>query len=123
MKILVVEPMKEPYEKEIQGSLEEMQAIVGGYIQAVYPFEDPVAVVCNEEGKLMGLPYNRLLQDDSGRPYDVLCGTFFVTGLGDADFASLSPDLMRKYKSMYSKEMLLPFPKDTPKKEKHTHER
>jgi len=78
MKILVVEPMKEPYAKEIQGTLEEMQAIVGGYIQAVYPFEDPVAVVCNDEGKLMGLPYNRLLRDDSGRPYDVLCGTFFV---------------------------------------------
>ena len=35
MKILIVEPMKEPYEKEIQGTLEEMQAIVGGYIQAV----------------------------------------------------------------------------------------
>lgn len=123
MKILIVEPMKEPYEKEIQGTLEEMQAIVGGYIQAVYPFEDPVAVVCNEEGKLMGLPYNRLLRDDSGRPYDVLCGTFFVAGLGEEDFASLPADLMKKYKSMYTKEMLLPFPKDKPNKEKHTHER
>ena len=122
MKILIVEPMKEPYEKEIQGTLEEMQAIVGGYIQAVYPFEDPVAVVCNEEGKLIGLPYNRLLRDDAGRPYDVLCGTFFVAGLGEADFASLPADLMKRYKTMYTKEMLLPFPKDKPK-EKHTHER
>ena len=50
MKVLVVEPLKECYAKEI-GGLEEMQALVGGYIQAVYPFEDPVAVVCNEEGK------------------------------------------------------------------------
>ena len=122
MKILIVEPMKEPYEKEIQGTLEEMQAIVGGYIQAVYPFEDPVAVVCNEEGKLIGLPYNRLLRDVAGRPYDVLCGTFFVAGLGEADFASLPADLMKRYKTMYTKEMLLPFPKDKPK-EKHTHER
>ena len=123
MKILVVEPMKEPYEKEIQGTLEEMQAIVGGYIQAVYPFEDPVAVVCNDEGKLMGLPYNRLLKDDTGRPYDVLCGTFFVAGLGEENFTSLPDRLMEKYKKMYSKEMLLPFPKEKPKKEKHRQER
>lgn len=123
MKILVVEPMKEPYEKEIQGTLEEMQAIVGGYIQAVYPFEDPVAVVCNDEGKLMGLPYNRLLRDDVGRPYDVLCGTFFVAGLGEENFTSLPDRLMEKYKAMYSKEMLLPFPKDKPKKEKNPYER
>lgn len=123
MKILVVEPMKEPYEKEIHGTLEEMQAIVGGYIQAVYPFEDPVAVVCNDEGKLMGLPYNRLLKDDTGRPYDVLCGTFFVAGLGEENFTSLPDRLMEKYKAMYSKEMLLPFPKDNSKKEKHRQER
>ena len=123
MKILVVEPMKEPYEKEIQGTLEEMQAIVGGYIQAVYPFEDPVAVVCNDEGKLMGLPYNRLLKDDTGRPYDVLCGTFFVAGLGEDNFTSLPDRLMEKYKAMYSKEMLLPFPKEKSSREKRRQER
>ena len=123
MKILVVEPMKEPYEKEIQGTLEEMQAIVGGYIQAVYPFEDPVAVVCNDEGKLMGLPYNRLLKDDTGRPYDVLCGTFFVAGLGEENFTSLPDRLMEKYKAMYSKEMLLPFPKEKSSREKRRQER
>ena len=123
MKILVVEPMKEPYEKEIQGTLEEMQAIVGGYIQAVYPFEDPVAVVCNDEGKLMGLPYNRLLKDDTGRPYDVLCGTFFVSGLGEENFTSLPDRLMEKYKAMYSKEMLLPFPKEKTSREKRRQER
>lgn len=123
MKILVVEPTKEPYEKEIQGTLEEMQAIVGGYIQAVYPFEDPVAVVCNEEGKLMGLPCNRLLKDDAGRPYDVLCGTFFVAGLDSEDFTSLPDRLMREYQDIYSKEMVLPIPNNKPKKEKNNHER
>lgn len=115
--------MKEPYEKEIQGTLEKMQAIVGGYIQAVYPFEDPVAVVCNDEGKLMGLPYNRLLKDDTGRPYDVLCGTFFVAGLGEENFISLPDRLMEKYKAMYGKEMLLPFPKEKTSREKHRQER
>ena len=76
MKVLVVEPLKECYTKEING-LKEMQALVGGYIQAVYPFEDPVAVVCNEEGKNLGLPFNRPLLDEHGLPYDIICGTFF----------------------------------------------
>ena len=87
MKVLVVEPLKECYTKEING-LKEMQALVGGYIQAVYPFEDPVAVVCNEEGKNLGLPFNRPLLDEHGLPYDIICGTFFVAGLGAEDFAS-----------------------------------
>ena len=57
MRILVVEPTKDPYVKEIDGSLASMQAIVGGFIQAVEPFEDPnVLLVCNEEAKLLGLP-------------------------------------------------------------------
>lgn len=57
MRILVVEPTKDPYVKEIDGSLASMQAIVGGYIQAVEPFDDPnVLLLCNEEAKLLGLP-------------------------------------------------------------------
>ena len=47
MNVLVVEPMKKPYPKEIDGSLESMQELVGGTIQAVYPFVDQVALVCN----------------------------------------------------------------------------
>ena len=58
MKILVVEPLKVPYEKEIDGSLESMQAVVGGLIQLLYPFEDSeLALICNDEGKILGLPY------------------------------------------------------------------
>ena len=56
MKILVVEPLEAPKIKEIDGSLEAMQKEVGGYIQALFPFEEPVALICNEEGKLHGLP-------------------------------------------------------------------
>ena len=52
MTILVVEPMKPPTVQEIDSSLESMQKIVGGDIEAVYPFDDPVAIVCNEEGKM-----------------------------------------------------------------------
>ena len=53
--VLVVEPGKEPYAKEIDSGLESLQHEIGGYIQAVYPFEEPVAIVCNEEAKLEGL--------------------------------------------------------------------
>ena len=45
MRILVVEPTKDPYVKEIDGSLASMQSIVGGYIQAVSPFEDPTVLL------------------------------------------------------------------------------
>jgi hypothetical protein len=47
MEVMAVEPGKHPYIKNIDGSLESMQKIVGGMIQAVYPFEDLVALVCN----------------------------------------------------------------------------
>ena len=67
MRILVVEPTKDPYVKEIDGSLASMQAIVGGFIQAVEPFDDPnVLLVCNEEAKLLGLPENRFLRNRNG---------------------------------------------------------
>ena len=55
MRILLVEPGKRPVLKEIDGSLKSMQEIVGGTIQAIYPFEEPVALICNDEGKLLGL--------------------------------------------------------------------
>ena len=74
-----------------------MQAFVGGAIQAIYPYEDPVAIVCHEEGKLLGLEYNRALRDETGAVYDILCGPFFVCGLGEEDFADLPEDLMDKY--------------------------
>ena len=52
--VLIVEPGKKPYVKEIDSGLESLQHEVGGYIEAIYPYEDPVALVCNEEGKLEG---------------------------------------------------------------------
>ena len=68
---------------------------------ASYPFEDPVAIVYNDDGKLMGLPLNRALRDESGEAYDVVAGTFLVVGLGEEDFASLSPELTQKYEELF----------------------
>ena len=81
MKILVIAPLEEPVLREIDGSLAAMQRIVGGLIQAVYPFEEPVALVCHDEGKLLGLPLNRALyHPETGELCDVIAGTFFLCG-------------------------------------------
>ena len=97
MTVLVVEPRKEPYVKEIDPGLHSLQAEVGGDIGAAYPFRDPVALVCNDEGKLIGLDLNRGLRDENGELYDIMAGTFLVVGLDEEDFASLSPELAQKY--------------------------
>ena len=78
MRVIVVEPKKKPMVQDIGSDLESMQKIVGGPIQAIYPFGEPVALICNEEGKLLNLPLNRALRDDEGNVYDIISGTFFV---------------------------------------------
>lgn len=74
---------------------------VGGYIEAIYPYEDPVALVCNEEGKLEGLPLNRALRDEDGDIYDVVAGTFLVVGLTDDSFGSLTVEQMQKFSDLF----------------------
>ena len=85
--------------------------------------------VCNDEGKLLGLPMNRALTDDHGVPYDFVCGTFFVAGVGREDFISLTEQQIEKYQKKYANEMVFSVPirpephKNHPKKEKHENER
>ena len=76
IKVLLIKPLKPPEVVEIDDTLEAMQRTVGGDIEAVYPFEEPVALVCNDEGKIMGLPLNRSLRDDGGSIYDIIAGDF-----------------------------------------------
>ena len=101
--VLVVEPMKEPYVKEIDPGLHALQAEVGGDIAASYPFDDPVGLVLNDEGKLIGLDLNRSLRDEHGEIYDIVAGTFLVVGLGPESFASLPPDMIQKYAEQFKR--------------------
>lgn len=103
MKILQIEPSHVPVLTEIDGSLEAMQEVVGGLIQALFPFDDPVALIANEEGKLLGLPANRALRDEAGKPYDILCGTFFLCGApaGCNHFTSLTDEQIKKYQVLF----------------------
>ena len=99
--VLCVKPGEKPKRIEIENDLEALQRAVGGYIEAVYPYEDPVALIVNEEGKLNGLPLNRALRDEDNDIYDIVAGTFLVVGLGESEFASLTPALMEKYEKLF----------------------
>jgi hypothetical protein len=101
MNVLMVEPGKAPYETQIGSDLQSMQALVGGYIEAVYPYGEPVALVCNEEGKLDGLPLNRALRDADGDIYDIVAGNFFIVGLGQNDFIDLPHDLAEQFAEQF----------------------
>lgn len=101
IKVLLVEPGKYPRMTTIRNELDALQEAVGGFIEAIYPFDDEVAIVCNDEGKLDGSALNRALRDDNGEIYDIIAGTFFVCGLGEEDFDSLPESLVSKYESLF----------------------
>lgn len=81
MKVIIVEPMKAPYAHEIGSGLKSMQSVVEGLIEPYYFTDDPVVIVCNEEGKIDSLPLNRAVYSDEGELLDIIAGTFFVVGL------------------------------------------
>ena len=93
MKVLIVEPGKYPREADIEHTLQAEQKIVGGTIEAVYPWRDRACIVCNDDGIALGLPLNRMLGD-----YDIIHGTFFICGLSHEDFADLTPQQIKHYK-------------------------
>ena len=101
MTVVACYPGKTAQVIEIKDGLKGMQAFVDGYITAVYPFSDPVAIVCNDEGKFNGMELNRALYTEDGTVYDIVAGPMFVCGLGEEDFASLQGDLLEKYLEKY----------------------
>lgn len=105
MRILLIEPNRAPRPCTIDNTLEAMQHIVGGPIQAIYPFDEPVVLVCNEEAKLEGLPPNRALRDGGGNVYDIVCGTFFLcyTPPDSENFESLTEEQMERYTKRFQR--------------------
>ncbi len=107
IRVLVIEPGKNPEEREFDNTLEALQEIVGGCIQVVpmkYRYADSDAVdrvelICNEEGKLKGLPVNRYIKELN---YDAVCGTFLLAGVGEEDFESLTEEQIRRLKDRYN---------------------
>lgn len=106
--VLLVKPGMYPQAVQIGSELEDLQKAVGGDIEAVYPYNEPVALIVNDEGKLNGSELNRALRDNEGQIYDIVAGDFLIVGLGEEDFASLSPELMEKFeKEFHQPEMFV----------------
>ena len=130
LSVLKIAPGQYPQQVEIDNDLKALQQAVGGSIGASYPFEDPVAIVYNDDGKLMGLPLNRALRDENGQMYDVIAGTFLVVGLGEEDFASLTPELAQKHEQLFhqpeaflklgNRLLVLPVPDEPPAEKPRT---
>ena len=103
MTVLMVEPGYAPYEKTIPNTLEAKQELVGGLITAIYPYEEMVAIVANDEGILLNMDFNRSVEGGYGGVF----GPFFVCGLTEDDFCSLPPDQMERFKKKFHKAEIL----------------
>jgi len=103
IRVLRIEPGKAPAVTEISSSLESLQHQVEGYIECVYPFDDPVGLIVNEEGKLNCMELNRALKDENGEIYDIIAGPFIIVGLTDDSFCGLSDEYVEKYSKEFEK--------------------
>ncbi len=97
--VVLVEPGKYPKLVEIEDTLEAMQETVDGYIEEYMPFDDEVAIVCNEEGKVNGLPLNRAVYGKDKEILDIIVGKFFIAyAPAEAEnFQNMPEELANKY--------------------------
>ena len=94
IRILVVEPFKEPYQITIEHTLKNLQRIVDAYIE-ILQLDQNVDLICNDEGKINRLPLNRFVD------YDIIAGTFIIAGHKDSETISLSRKQIKKYKEVF----------------------
>lgn len=96
IRVLYVQPGKYPEERTIPNTLRALQELVGGDIECCRPWRDSVCVICNDSGKIDGLPPNRLYGHT-----DFLAGSFVVCGNGGEDFISLTDRQVFLYERLY----------------------
>ena len=107
IRVVICEPGKLSRIAEIQPGLESLQQIVGGYIEPYYGFKEDVCIICNEEGKLNGMPLNRAIYDESdgkrGEMIDIIAGQFFLANAPyeSEKFQSLTPEMIDKYNKRF----------------------
>ena len=99
MRVILCKPDEKAVVIEMEDSLESMQNMVGGLIEEYMPWEDEVAIICNEEGKMNGLPLNRGIKDEDGHLQDIIAGDFFIcyAPIDSEKWLDLPPDLEKKY--------------------------
>lgn len=98
MKIVMVEPGQYARTTEIEDTLEAKQKAVRGLITCAYPWEERVCIVANDEGLINEMPLNRYVED-----YQVIAGPFFVCGITEDDFCSLTDEQAERYQKMFEK--------------------
>ena len=98
MRVVYVEPNKPAYVADVEHTLEAEQKAVGGLIQPVYLEDDNTCIICNEEAKLNGMEGNRRFGDGSS----IIAGPFFVCGLTEDDFRSLTDEEVTKYMDKFA---------------------
>ena len=103
IKVLVVEPNELPREEMIDNTLKAKQELVGGDIEYVSrDYYSDVIFICNEEGKLRGLPFNR----DIGQ--DIIAGPFIIVG-DDPEIGedrSLTDEQIKKYQNIFNEKSI-----------------
>ena len=95
IRALYVQPGKYPEEIKIPNTLETLQKYVGGDIESVRLDRDAY-IICNDEGKLIPLPPNRIYGET-----DFFAGPFLVCGDGGEDLISLTDSQVAKYEKKY----------------------
>ena len=95
IRVVIVEPEQPPRVEIIDNTLEAKQKIVDGYIEVI-GLSETTDLICNDEGKLIGLLPNRRLGND------VIAGTFLIVGANDSEyFCSLSDEDIEKYQEQF----------------------
>ena len=101
IRVVYCEPGKLAKIKEIKTGLENLQAAVGGLIETYYPFDEPVCVVCNDEGKINGMRPCRAVYGEDGELMDTIFGPFFICDSRGEDFGSLSEEQLKRYEEKF----------------------
>jgi hypothetical protein len=98
---VMVKPMEEPKIVRIGSDLKSMQLAVGGMIEVIMPFDEEVAIVCNEEGKLLQLDLNRAIKNQDGEIVEIIAGSFFICNASGDNFSSLNEEQTKRYYELF----------------------
>ena len=116
--VVMVQPFCQPSKQNIKNDLITLQQQIGGYIEIINPFKDNACLICDEEGKIKGLPLNRQVGND------IIAGTFIIAGIGkDGELSSLSDKQIEKYKNKFNDLDLSEFDNESENHNKTTIER
>ena len=102
IRVVLCEPGELARVADIGTSLSDLQAVVDGFIEPFYPFEEPVCIVCNDEGKFNGMKPNRAVYDQDGKIMDIIFGPFFICDCSGEDFGSLSQEQIDGYMEQFN---------------------